>query len=330
MSHNPFHLEFYRKLHAVLSGIPHDAVFVLGSQDAEMAATEKILKDNGVPYVYAGTRAPDRAPSRVAPGALATALIDPEMGWEYTPNGRPLIGVEVASALAFPFPFTAGVDHHAPGDFRTEAPAELAWAASSIGQVWRLLRMWGVIEDREPPGEIIAAGESDHNLPAFAQGRCSTPAESARAYVLRTRHQTFGKHLSFEAFTEAVEQAAETLRGAPAARDPLTGEVFDDVADLLALEPDAPPAAGTGEAYPTDAQFLPVAAALAGRAYAVRIKRGDGKLALRLGGFPENHPLLVDFAANPEAWGVFGTAAPRPDNAYAFPARGMGGGTFIY
>lgn len=329
MSHNPFHLGFYTKLHAVLAGIPRDAVFALGSQDAEMAAIERLLESNGVPYVYAGTRAPDGKLIRVAPGASATALIHPE-GMAYLSDDDALVGVEVMSAPGFAFPFAAGIDHHDPVDFRTDAPAELAWAASSIGQVWRLLRGWDIVKDDKAPAELVMAGESDHNLPAFAQGRCSTPAESARAYVLRTRHQTFGKHLSFEAFAEAVEQAAETLRRAKPARSPGAFLVHDDVADLLALEPDAPPAAGTGEVYPKEAQFLPVAAALAGRAYAVRIKRGDGRLALRLGGFPENHPLLVGFAENPEAWGVFGTTAPRPDNAYAFPARGMGGGTFLY
>ncbi len=329
MSHNPFHLGFYTKLHAVLAGIPRDAVFVLGGQDAEMAAIEQEFVRHGVSYVFAGTRAPDGKLARVAPGASATALIHPE-GMAYLADQDALVGIEVASAPGFAFPFAAGIDHHDPADFRTDAPAELAWAASSIGQVWRLLRMWGIVEDDKAPAELVMAGESDHNLPAFAQGRCSTPAATGRDHVLRTRHAVFGKHLSFEAFSAAVEQAAETLRSAKPARSPGTYLFHDDVADLLALEPDAPPAAGTGETYPTDAQFLPVAAALAGRAYAVRIKRGDGKLALRLGGFPENHPLLVGFAENPEAWGVFGMTAPRPDNAYAFPARGMGGGTFIY
>jgi hypothetical protein len=326
---NPSFSRFLPQIHAVLAGIPEGAVFVLGSQDAEMARIEELLADHGVPYVFAGTRK-DGNLARVAPGVSATVLIDPAQGAEYIPNGRPLIGIEVASAPGFVFPFSAHIDHHAPGDFRTDAPAELAWAASSIGQVWCLLFGWRLIESPEPSAVLVMAGESDHNLPAFARGRCSTLAEDARAYVLRTRHEVFGGHLTFEGFVAAVEQAAETLRGAPAARDPLTGEVFDDVADLLALEPDAPPAAGTGEVYPSAAQFLPVAAGLAGRAYAVRIKRGDGRLALRLGGFPENHTLLVGFAARPEAWGVFGTTAPRPDNAYAFPARGMGGGTFLY
>jgi hypothetical protein len=173
-------------------------------------------------------------------------------------------------------------------------------------------------------------GESDHNLPAFVQGRCSTSAEVARDYVLRTRHQAFARHLSYDEFVDAVKWAIETLREAPAMRDPLTGEVFADVADLLHLTPDAPPAAGTGEVYPTDAQFLPVASALCGRAYAVTIKRKDGRLALRLGGFCENHPLLLSYRERPEVWGVFGKNAPRPDNAYCDAMRGFAGGTFLY
>jgi hypothetical protein len=320
---------FAGRMNDIRESIPRNAVFVLGSQDAEMLEIQRLLTDHGVPFVFAGTRLPDGALARVGPGVSATVLIDPFDGEEYVDDGRPLVGIEVASAPGANVAFFATIDHHGE-DFRAEGPLVLAWFFSSIGQVWCVLGLWGLVKTAIGPTELVMAGESDHNLPAFVQGRCSTSAEAARDYVLRTRHRAFAPHLSYDEFVAVVTKSIATLREAPAMRDRATGQTYADVADLLHLVPNGAPAAGTGEVYPEDALFLPVASALCGRAYAVTIKRKDGRLALRLGGFRENHPLLLSYRGRPEAWGVFGKNAPRPDNAYCDAMRGFAGGTYLY
>jgi hypothetical protein len=291
-------------------------IFALGSADAEMFAIESLLKRLGVPYVYGAALNRAGVMARVAPGMHATGVIDPVTGAVLVLDlDDDIVGVEVTFNGVKPL-----IDHHEPGDARTNAPPSQAFEASSLGQTFAMLTSMGF--DATPTAEDIMAGESDHCLVAFAQGRCSTPKDEAREYILRTRHAMFGRHLTFEAFCTAVQTAVETVSLAPC----LNG--YANAADLRDLVPDAPPAAGTGEVYPTAAQFLPVAAALANRGYAVNIKRGDGKRALRIGGFEENHPILIAFDQNPEAWGVLGKNATPPNNAYAFPARGMGGGTY--
>jgi len=301
----------------------HDGVvgprFVLGSQDAEMAWIEARLRRAGETVFYGA--APDRRTgewARVAPGQKAVGLLDT--------SGRPVVPTFPYDHSLIPIEATVEIgedtitpiiDHHADGDPRTMAPPHLAWIASSAGQVAYILANSGGQWTARDTAEAVLVGESDHNLPAFVAGQCFTPAELARRYVMVTRWQTFGKGTSWADFCAAVALAEETLR-----RD--VGAAF---ADLRHLPIDGPPASGTGEVYPSAAQYLPVASSLCGIPYAVHIRRRDGKLALRLGGFPAGAVVLRFFRDDPAAWGCLPANAPAPDNAYCFVERGMGGGT---
>lgn len=305
----------------------HDGVvgprFVLGSQDAEMAWIEKRLRRSGDVFFYGA--APDRRTGewvRVAPGQRAVGLLDRsgrrvDMSFPYDHSLIPIeVTVECGEETITPI-----IDHHADGDARTSAPPHLAWIASSAGQIAYILAnatgRWAWTDC--DTAEAVLVGESDHNLPAFVAGQCFTPAPLARRYVMVTRWQTFGAGTTWEDFCAAVARAEETLRCN-------AGLSF---ADLRHLSIDGPPAAGTGEVYPSAAQYLPVASALCGIPYAVHIKRRDGKLALRLGGFPAGAAVLQFFRDAPAAWGCLPANAPAPDNAYCFVERGMGGGTLI-
>jgi hypothetical protein len=129
--------------------------------------------------------------------------------------------------------------------------------------------------------------------------------------------------MSEEEFLEACSVAAQTLR---AHRGP------DGIADLRHLPIDGP-IATTGEQYPSKAQFLPVVASLEGIPYIVKIRRGDGMLALRMGGFdggnPEHQQVIQAFLDDPSKLGCLPVDAPSPNNDYGSPERGIGGGTLI-
>lgn len=323
-------------------------VFVLGSADAEMTAIERMLREMGGCRVFFGGRSDATKPRgvrRVAPGESATCLVRPMSDSEHHervdagPYSRFLVGVEVRLELAdvgddgtlLRLSADPIIDHHAPGDPRTGAAPEWAWVASSAGQVAYLRAALLGPRDQTYPIFLrdtlaaVMAGESDHNLPAFCAGRGYTPADLARRYALSTRWAAFGDGLPFEDFSAAVDRSVETLREATA---PMRG-MTTDVADLRHLPIDGPVVKATGEQYPAAAQFLPVAASIAGVGYLVHIRRRDGKLALRIGGLPPDHFVLRDFAKHPDFYGCLPADAPRPDNAYAFPVRGMGGGTLI-
>lgn len=311
-------------------------VFVLGSQDAEMDFIERVFTRFRVAFAYGGPKGQNR---RVAPGENACSVRVPcsySMRAPYSEVFHPIDAGFMAiegGAMGIELTLEAPegqvlpeIDHHLDGDPRTAAGPRDAWLASSAGQVvWFLHPAIRKQEGagRELVAEAVMVGESDHNLLAFVQGAGYTPRQIAETYVLRTRWEAFARPsgVSQEEFVEAVSVARATL----ASRfNPSLG-----YADLRDLEIDGPQVQGTGEQYPSAAQYLPVAASLEQVPYAVHIRRRDGRVALRLGGFPSNHPVLLQFAAAPEDWGCGAMNAPRPDNSYAFPARGMGGGVLV-
>ena len=308
-------------------------IFVLGSRDAEMDWIAGALRAAGIEYRW-GARVDPNLPlgfRPVAPGETANALLQ-----TLTAGGLSLFGLELSGFIGVEVALNNGdgriippvIDHHAPGDPRTEAPPEWAWLASSAGQIAYILTHIGQMTLRGRV-EAVLVGESDHNLPAFCRGQGFTPADLARHYALLTRWAAFGDGLTFEEFTAAVDQAVSTLNEAAGLRGEREGGAYTPVADLRTLPIDGPVVKATGEQYPAAAQFLPVAASISGIGYLVHIRRRDGKLALRIGGLPPGHLILRYFAEHPDGFGCLPADAPRPDNAYAFPARGMGGGTLI-
>lgn len=312
-------------------------VFVLGSQDAEMDFVERVFTRFRIAFAYGGPRGQNR---RVAPGEDAYSMRRAPHSFSmrvphsevFRPIDKDVMEIEggvVGIELALEAPegrILPVIDHHLHGDPRTAAGPRDAWLASSAGQVVWFLHP--AIRKQEGAGrdlvaEAVMVGESDHNLPAFVQGAGYTPREIAEAYVLRTRWEAFARPsgVSQEEFVEAVSIARATLASRVS---PALG-----YADLRDLEIDGPQVQGTGEQYPSAAQYLPVAASLEQVPYAVHIRRRDGRKALRLGGFPSDHPALLQFAKDPGSWGCGAMDAPRPDNSYAFPARGMGGGVLV-
>jgi hypothetical protein len=282
-------------------------VFVLGSQDAEMSWIEKSLKRFGFNVAYAV----DDNGRRIAPGAIGK--------FSNEENSNFVITVECKVQLPNGTIIPPIIDHHDPEDPRTNATIEQAYSCSSAGQVAFILAQFDGWTVRDT-AEAIMVGESDHNLPAFASGRGITPIDIAREYIILTRHAMFGDGSSLDDFRAAIQKSEQTLN---------LYKNNSGWADLRGLDIDGPVVKSTGEQYPQSAQFLPVASSLCGIPYAAHIIRRDGKKSLRLGGFPENHQLLIDFSKDPMTMGCMSVDAPRPDNAYCFVMRGMGGGTLI-
>lgn len=330
-----------------------DLIFILGSDDAEMRAIEGLLEGLRLPCYYAmGPR------GRVRPGEVATGPI--------LDTDSEIVAIEVGGPWGDPI-----IDHHGERPEASAPPAEFL-RASSIGQVITLLarggcdlgllgwepRQWPAamtawsghmaIDELHPsqgqwlvygpntqwviPPEIAAVAAADHCLAAAMQGRCpgAHPDVVAQVHVEHAR-MTYAPDRSAEEYRAEVEQTIATLKAAPAceALDP-----EGNVADLTHLEIDGPVVGATGEQYPSKAQHLPVAAALAGRGYVVRIRRRDGRLAMRVGGcgdgsIPGAAPIQRWLNRVGEAFGCAPVDAPRPDNLYGFPARGMGGGTLL-
>ena len=103
--------------------------------------------------------------------------------------------------------------------------------------------------------------------------------------------------------------------------------------DLRHLEPGTVAAQGSGEMYPAEFLVGIVAALFEGIGFVCRIRRGDGKLALRsnghgLGTLAGTRPAEV-FLADPSAFGCGPRFPAGQDASYGNPIRGFFGGTLI-
>ena len=103
--------------------------------------------------------------------------------------------------------------------------------------------------------------------------------------------------------------------------------------DLRHLEPGTVPAVGSGECYPSTFLVGIVAALFEGVGFVCRIRRRDGRLALRSNGHGQGTaagtlPAEV-FLADPSAFGCGPTQPPGQDASYGNPVRGFFGGTLI-
>lgn len=332
-------------------------LFLLGAPDAEMAMIERVIRtvdeanfDLWVGFVVAYA---ESAPGvRLRPGQAVSPDFVP-------PSGARAFAVEVPGHADS----WIDIDHHDPRNPNTAAPPECAVSASSLGQVIQVLAQgvdfrppigwrrsspdaasppgtwfppsdpwgswwiqWGAVGHVEIPSEVEWEARLDHNLAGALSDASNRPM---REYAVETRRETFAPHLTKAEFHAALQTATRTLLAAPPALD-LGPD--GNVRDLTALEPNGPAAHGTGEVYPESAQFLPLVAALAGVGYVVRIRRADGKLAMRVGGcgigsIPGPEPIQRWLDGVGVARGCAPAEAPRPNNLYGFAERGMGGGT---
>jgi hypothetical protein len=275
----------------------------LGSPDTEMVETETLARHLGLDVVYAT----DEKGGRIRPGAKAANAAEHDR--------EDVVWVE-----QFVRPERAlDIDHHGASPFAS-FPPEKFWEASSLGQFCNL---FGI----EPTPDLLAVAAADHCMAAAAQGRCPGvdlgPDTPQREALLLRARRNFAPTMSEEEFLKACAVAAQTLRD---------NQTYGEGADLRHLPIDGP-IASTGEQYPSQAQFLPVVASLEGIPYVVHIRRGDGKIALRMGGFDggneEHRQVIQAFLDDPSKLGCLPCDAPSPNNTYGSPERGFAGGTLI-
>lgn len=268
---------------------------VIGAPDHEMEAVRRLLTDAGISCVDATP--PGREAARLAYESLVRPL--PGDVWiECAPGRGDGLGCGDANAdvggLCQGCPTCEGgkaavlaaggvvIDHHHPGDPGYGRPASDAWAASSLGQVWALLRdlgltpRWSECGDcgagasecvdgvcglcggayavvSEPSRTLRLTGEADHALAAFAVGSLSaTQAEAVE--FLATRAGVPEKDV--EAAKEALLNAPELPWTTPAALPLLPVAQVMDLRDI----PDLAPGGRLGKA-------LVLAACCAGVAY---------------------------------------------------------------
>ncbi len=174
-------------------------IFMLGSKDIEMDAIENVLKANGLPYGYALDENGKRCHPRNAYKAVGT-----DAPWSVDDFDE-IVLVECSMNLGgrkF-----ATVDHHFKGNPGYGMPAEQAVAASSLGQICKLLEV-------EMTQEMCVIAASDHNLRAAYEGRVSgvTPEEvlALRGKELAARYGT-----DIDGFAAGVRATVELLKNAP-------------------------------------------------------------------------------------------------------------------
>lgn len=198
------------------------------------------------------------------------------------------------------------------------------------------------------PPRYVAQAAADHCIAAAFAGQCPgvdlTPGSDMYNEVVLSRRRAFAPGMSEDEFIDAVETAKNTLRNAYCRPTSPVPSLYA-FADLTHLNPATGPIATTGEQYPLHAQFLPLVGSMLGIGYIVPIlkytivKRDDGTVryvnpvaAYRLGGCGIGTPAgtaPIEWWAS-EGWDILGCYGPdesRPNNMYANPVRGFGGGT---
>lgn len=201
------------------------------------------------------------------------------------------------------------------------------------------------------PQALVMEAVADHCPAAAIKGRCPGVDPGAFApFLAESKRRQYFPSMSFEDFARELEVSRTTLRMAPpcTALDTLVpteiqgpdGDWFDAgmqpagyIRDLRHLEPGNVPAQGSGECYPSAFLVGIVAAIFEGIGFVCRIRREDGKLALRSNGHGQGtlagtRPAEV-FLADPAAFGCGPTQPAGRDASYGNPVRGFFGGTLI-
>lgn len=324
-------------------------LWILGAPDAEMAAIGSLLRDSGQSFTYA--LAPDRqgALTRVAPGQVATNVACTQEA------GAEVIAIEVAGPWG-----QAHIDHHDEAERASWGP-ECFLQASSLGQVIERVAQlghipatWaraGCIADGSPvgylhqpedaggawavlvedglvaflPTDLVLEAAADHCPAAAIAGLC--PGVDPRAFALflaESKRRQYFPWMSPEDFARELETSRATLLAAPEV------EGLPYVRDLRHLEPGTVPAQGSGECYPAEFLVGVVAGIFEGLGFICRIRRRDGKLALRSNGHGQGtlagtRPAEL-FLSNPAAFGCGPRFPDGQDASYGNPIRGYFGG----
>lgn len=174
-------------------------IFLLGAKDIEMDTIESTLKEKGLPYGYAL----DENKKRCHPGNAYKA-VGTDALWSVDDFDE-IILVESLMNLGGR-KFTT-VDHHFKGNPGYGMPAEQAVAASSLGQICKLLEI-------EMTQEMCVIAAADHNLRAAYEGR--VPGVSAEE-VLALRGKELAARYSTDAegFAAGVRTTVKLLENAP-------------------------------------------------------------------------------------------------------------------
>lgn len=201
------------------------------------------------------------------------------------------------------------------------------------------------------PQALVFEAAADHCPAAAVAGRCpGVDPESFAPFLAESKRQQYFPWMSPGDFARELETSRMTLRMAPpcAVLDTLVptqiqgpdAEWFDAgmqpagyIRDLRHLEPGTVPAQGSGEMYPAEFLVGIVAALFEGLGFVCRIRRADGKLALRSNGHGQGtlagtRPAEV-FLADPSAFGCGPRFPPGQDASYGNPVRGFFGGLLI-
>jgi hypothetical protein len=263
--------------------------FLLGASDPEMDEIEKLLIENGEAFQYAqydGVRAEPwnsyMADPIEAPSGTILVLIECEPeNW----SGEDAI-VRI-------------IDHHRPGDAGYNLAPDLFWEASSIGQLYKILRLG------EPKREHVVLAAMDHCMTQARLGNC--PGISSREVkTLSVEYIAKRRGLDPLAVEACVGTMLERVLDAP--RTTIGGQ---EVADLTLVP------AGIGYSLPYLC-LLEAVAELSMVALVATKNRTDG---------PEK--IIVCGAATPETVRYFMTSwAPAHGlvDIYGVPARGYAGG----
>lgn len=151
--------------------------FLLGADDPEMRAMEKLLKSFGSALIGIGGR--DKIihatseGTRVHPGNAYKADPIPDLT-----KGDILYRIECEPTYVPDGVVVRVIDHHRPGDPGYEKGPEDYWFASSIGQLYQVLPFCGIEQASETERNIAAM---DHCFPAAMRGEC--PGISSEAIL---------------------------------------------------------------------------------------------------------------------------------------------------
>ena len=157
-------------------------MFILGKLDYEMRAIREILRYLRIKYCYASYDGKhlDTKNQYIANGTLGNI----DMSKESKVFSIECNGDELARNSGYGGTVIM-IDHHREGDYGYGAPPEDYWAASSIGQVVKVLSdilLYDIsfLKKVVPYARIIAA--SDHCLPYAYSGACGISPESIMLY----------------------------------------------------------------------------------------------------------------------------------------------------